>query len=1047
MAVPRVDPPAPGQLVTVRGRQWVVAETNRSAPPPGLNAPTPASAHLVTLTSIEDDAYDDELRVLWELEVGSRVHEQAALPIPRGGVFDEPERLDAFLDAVRWGAITSADRTALQAPFRSGIDIEDYQLDPLVRALGMPRTNLLIADDVGLGKTIEAGLVMQELLLRHRARTVLIVCPASLTLQWRDEMAAKFGLEFRIVDTALVKELRRTRGLYTNPFTHFPRLIVSVDWLKRPRPMRLLRDLLPSGPATYPRAVDLLVVDEVHGCAPAGTGRYAIDSLRTAAIRTLAPHCEHRLFLSATPHNGYAESFSALLELLDDQRFARGVPPDPVQLARVMVRRLKSELPPRFDGTPRFAVRRLVPLEVAYPADERRVHAQLRAYAESRAAAAARQGPAARVAAEFVLLMLKKRLFSSPAAFARTLDVHQESLRRASAGPAQRPPVVSVLREILAAVDDAVDSDEDDPASFAVAQEEAFAAAAVAPPDRLQRQLLDEMRSWASTSRSGDDAKLAVFLDWLTGVVRPAGTWNDERVIVFTEYRDTQRWLAERLVAHGFGGDRLALLHGGLDTDERESVKARFLAAPDLDPMRLLLATDAASEGIDLQRHCHRLVHWEIPWNPNRLEQRNGRIDRHGQRSNEVLIHHFVGAGYADAPPGSLDGDLQFLTQAVRKVEAIRTDLGSVGPVIAVQVTEAMLGRRAEGLDTAVAEQRAARRAVLKVQHDLVRDLERLMERLRESAADLGLTPAAVERVVRTGLALARQADLLAAVLPGGEPGFRLPPLSGSWARAAVGLEHPVTRAVRPITFDLNVAQGRDDVVHVHLGHPLVQRCLRLLRAEIWSGGERARLSRVSARVVADTLLDTPAVVAHGRLVVTGAAGQRLHEEVILAGGRLREGRFVRFDSLRETEEVAASGGADLPGAAMQDRLADLWPRLEQPLATALRRRAEERSRSLDRVLLERAEADAAAARAVLAELERGIGRALTESPAVQLELFEPDERRQLDRDVAALRRRLEEIPGDMEAAEAAVRRRYADPTARYFPAAVTFYVPRRLAR
>jgi SNF2 family DNA or RNA helicase len=159
---------------------------------------------------------------------------------------------------VRWGAIAPADTTALQAPFRSGIQIEDYQLDPVVQALSMPRTNLLIADDVGLGKSIEAGLVMQELMLWHRARTMLIVCPAGLTLQWRDEMRDKFGLDFRIVDAQLLGQLRRQRGLYVNPWTHYPRLIVSVDWLKRERPMRLLREVLPPVPR-YPRAFDLLL--------------------------------------------------------------------------------------------------------------------------------------------------------------------------------------------------------------------------------------------------------------------------------------------------------------------------------------------------------------------------------------------------------------------------------------------------------------------------------------------------------------------------------------------------------------------------------------------------------------------------------------------------------------------------------------------------------------------------------------------------------------------------------------------------------------------
>src|SRR5439155_15821596 len=124
------------------------------------------------------------------------------------------------------------------------------------------------------------------------------------------------GLTFEIVDTELLRRLRRRRGLHVNPWTHFPRLITSVDWLKRDRPMSLLREVLPPHP-TIPRRFDLLIVDEVHNAAPAGSGeRYGTDTLRTKAMRTLAPHCEHRLFLSATPHNGYSNSFSALLELL-----------------------------------------------------------------------------------------------------------------------------------------------------------------------------------------------------------------------------------------------------------------------------------------------------------------------------------------------------------------------------------------------------------------------------------------------------------------------------------------------------------------------------------------------------------------------------------------------------------------------------------------------------------------------------------------------------------------------------------------------------------
>jgi hypothetical protein len=147
----------------------------------------------------------------------------------------------------------------------------------------------------------------------------------------------------------------------------------------------MFREILP-GPSdpVYPRKFDLLICDEAHNCAPSGRGKYATDSLRTKALRLLAPHFEHRLFLTATPHNGYPESFTALLELLDNQRFARSTPPDRKQLDAGMVRRMKSELPPRWDGSPRFPKRTLELLEVPYTDEEKAIHAALRRYAEMR---------------------------------------------------------------------------------------------------------------------------------------------------------------------------------------------------------------------------------------------------------------------------------------------------------------------------------------------------------------------------------------------------------------------------------------------------------------------------------------------------------------------------------------------------------------------------------------------------------------------------------------------------------------------------------------
>jgi SNF2 family DNA or RNA helicase len=649
-------------LVTVRQRRYVVNDVKQSELPGDPHA-GPGMAdrqHLVSLSSVEDDGTGEELQVVWELEPGRRVFERSTLPDPTLG-FDDPERLDAFLHAIRWGAIASADRLTLHAPFRSGAALEDYQLDPVARALQMPRVNLLIADDVGLGKTIEAGLVIQELMLRHRARTVLIVCPAALQTQWREQMRDKFGLDFRIVNSDLQRDLRRSRGLHVNPWSHFPRLITSIDFLKRERPLRLFRELLPrEGESAFPRRFDLLLIDEAHNVAPAGRNLYALDSYRTDAIRALAPHFEHRLFLSATPHNGYPESFSALLELLDDQRFQRGVRPDPRQLAAVMVRRLKSEIVD-WAGTPKFPKRELIALEVPYTDADRKAHQLLRDYADSRREGADRTEL---FASELVLKLLKKRLFSSPAAFATTLDQHERTLSGTKTkGPKPRvaKPTPGILHRIAAGLEDEVTDDEDYEATEADAVTES--SRLFRPLSQQEAGMLGELRRYAESTAGRGDAKSQLLVEWLRETVKNGKKWSDQRVIIFTEYRTTQKWLLDVLHRAGFmEAGRVMTLYGGMEPEDRERVKAAFQASAKLSDVRILLATDAASEGIDLQNHCHRLIHYEIPWNPNRLEQRNGRLDRYRQH-HTVQIHHFVGAGWQEQSrsPGNLEGDLEFL--------------------------------------------------------------------------------------------------------------------------------------------------------------------------------------------------------------------------------------------------------------------------------------------------------------------------------------------------------------------------------------------------
>jgi len=1033
--------PERGQLVEVRRRQWIVDDVGASA---FRELFATSRQGLVSLVSVDEDSLGENLEVIWQLEPGARVLDRAGLPAISG--CDDAARLEAFLDAVRWGAATNADRSFLQSPFRSGASIESYQLDPVVRAIDMARVNLLIADDVGLGKTIEAGLVIQELLVRHRARTVLAICPSSLQLKWQLEMSEKFGLEFRIVDTEYLKNLRREQGIHANPWTSFPRLITSMDWMKSGEALRLIKDVLPPH-ITYPRKFDILVVDEAHNVAPAMATRYTLESQRSSLIRRIAPHFEHRIFLSATPHNGYQESFTALLELLDDQRFARNVMPEEKQLQRVMVRRLKTDLVD-VAGKPIYPKREIKPLEVDYTAEERDAHKLLRQYAESLTKLVA--GTKREFGSQFIMLLLKKRLFSSPRAFALTLEKHRESLAGRGKKAAASDLDDRILRKAISKLEEEYSSDENLEQAIGEAVTEAGAVTTELNAD--QKGLLQRLSTWAEAAKGRPDSKAKAILAWLDEYVRPGGKWNGARVILFTEYRATHGWLFEILTQHGYGGERLAELHGSLDPEERTRVTAAFQAASDVSPVRILLATDAASEGIDLQNHCNYLIHVEIPWNPNVMEQRNGRIDRHGQ-TKTPYVWHPVGKGFSgasndpDAKVGDLEGDHEYLMRAVVKVEAIREDLGSVGPVIAHQIQEAMSGQRTQ-LDTRDAEAKAAKaRRFVVAERKLQEKVAKLHERLLEARNDFHLSPDRIARAVQVAMELAEKPPLKPIPWPNAPANsvFEVPQLAGSWQRATAGLNHPHTHKRRPITFDHDVAKGRDDVVLAHLNHRLVQMCLRILRAEVWALDDRKNMHRVTVRRSDDTTLTHPVVAVSSRLVVTGGSQNRLHEELTISGGELKPDGFARIAQVGRLETLLEKSTPLKPAAATLALLRERFDQTQKSIRATTDARSDDRLKYLKNTLERRKLGDIADIGGLLDELAKALRTEIeASSKVVQQELgFWPEnERMQLRRDVDALRARLARIPDECEQEIKSIEHRYSDLVHRTFPVAVTFILP-----
>ncbi|MGV6991240.1 DISARM system SNF2-like helicase DrmD [Gordonia amicalis] len=1036
--------PEIGQLVTVRGAKWAVADVQQQGL--GRSSADDSSAqlqHSVTLQCVDEDRLGHELRVVWEIEPGRSAHAHRGLPEQLDpDRFDDPNRLAACIDALRWGAITSADDGTVQAPFRSGANVEPYQLTPLKRALASPRANLLLADDVGLGKTIEAGLVIQELLLRHRARTVVVVCPAGLVFKWQDEMQEKFGLDFTVVNSDTMKDVRRSHGVHANPFTLFPRIIVSMAWLPGQRAQRQLRDAFGSGTRF---AFDILVVDEAHHVAPSSPVRtnkvglerrgYAVDSLRTRAVRELAERSEHRLFLSATPHNGYTESFTALLEMIDPQRFVRGNKIDPVALDEVAVRRLKRDL----KEAKGFLDRKVDSLRYTPDPAECGAYDRLIAFTKRRDKAVSASGTG-RAAKDMATLLLKKRFFSSPVAFAQTVDVYLDT----------RTKGLDVAFDLD--YDEILGADAEDLEEGKVDQPEleALRDAKSSLPELTDEDIadLEWLSEWGHGFEGRPDSRLATLLKYIEGELRSHGDWNNERLVIFTEYVDTLRWIRDIFRQQGYGDERIDVIEGGTDSQTRELIRLRFNESPAKTPIRILLATDAAGEGIDLQNHCHRLFNFDIPFNPNRLEQRIGRVDRYGQ-TTAPEIRHFAPTAGGDT---ALSKDVDLLSRVAVKIDQIMRDLGSANEIIAPDIQRQLGGQVIEPTKVKARAQKDPIAGMLRGEKVLNTELARLEEDLARSRQRLHLRSENLQRVVETAFELNQLPPLVEVGSQDTDvPVFNLPNLDSSWEQVTRWL---YTRLdpdnARPIAFDSTVLKPREqggdpDVVYMHLGSPLLQRSTRRLRAALW-GGDRS-LQRVTATVVPG--LDESYAVAVTRLVLVGRAGLRLHEEVFLAGTRLGRRQAVGVQRAEELLESALDHtDLDRVPAHIANRLAQAWNSSDEHgvrarVEKAIADRAERRRRDVEGQLSERKNADRTRVDEIFARFGATLRGALAEAEAMddpQLALFD-DERRQSERDLREIRRRIDALKDERDREMRAVETRYDEIRAWEFPAAVIFAI------
>lgn len=483
----------------------------------------------------------------------------------------------------------------------------------------LPRTPLrfLLADDPGAGKTIMAGLYIKELILRDDVRSCLIVAPGGLVEQWQDELALKFGLDFEILapgaDDALPGK---------SIFDQKPLLIARMDQLAR---NDILLDQIEKS------EFDLVVVDEAHRMSASWFSGELKSSKRFQLGELLSEHARHLLLMTATPHNGKEEDFQTFLSLLDRDRFA-GPGDKRAQRGTVdgIMRRMVKEKLVTFEGRPLFPERIAETASYRLSDAEQHLYEQVTEYVRNGMNLADKLEGKRKNTVGFALTVLQRRLASSPEAIFHSLRRRTERLEKLrndllngvpeGAGASKDP-----------ALSDEFDYDEFDAAEIEEAEEELVdAATAARTAAELETEIID-LKRLSDIARKVLDSQMDVKWRELRGVLEAQILQRDgespRKLIVFSEHRDTLNYLVRRVTALLGSVDAVVSIHGAVPRYERRRITAEFTSNPDV---QVLIATDAAGEGLNLQA-AHLMVNYDLPWNPNRIEQRFGRIHRIGQ--------------------------------------------------------------------------------------------------------------------------------------------------------------------------------------------------------------------------------------------------------------------------------------------------------------------------------------------------------------------------------------------------------------------------------
>ncbi|MGH3854675.1 MAG: helicase-related protein [Pseudonocardiaceae bacterium] len=619
----------PGTLVTARGREWLVL--------PG----SPVGTLLVRPLG----GRDDETTVLLPV-----------LDKPSTATFGAPSVEDRG-DAARARLLRDALRLSFRAtagPFRSfaalSVSPRNYQLVPLMMAAAQGTTRLLIADGVGVGKTIEAGLIAAELLASGEAQRLAVLCSPQLAPQWQSELRTKFGITAELLLPSTANRLSRSVPFGSTVYQHYPHLIVSTDYIKQ----RSRRDefalLCP----------ELVIVDEAHSCIAPSTGSSSHAHQRYMLLRRLADdQTRHLLLLTATPHNGDDGAWQSLLGLLDDR--LGDLPSDlsgPAReddrklLAKFLIQRQRADIRDYLSEDTPFPAREHAEESYRLTSEYRRLFDRVLAYAREQVTDPALNQVHRRVRWWSAIALLRS-IASSPAAAEQTLHNRSELAGVESTAVADAVAGPRVLDDTVEGEDSALGADTSTGDS----------------PDTTNRRRLRGFAAEAAALRGvKGDAKLKRLTAIISKLI--ADGFNP---IVFCRYIPTADYVAEHLtaaLAKPHPTARVEAVTGTLPPEERES---RVTDLTTHDGPRVLVATDCLSEGVNLQDGFTAVVHYDLAWNPTRHEQREGRVDRFGQLSPTVRAVTYYGAD------NKIDGVV--LDVLIRRHEAIKRSTGVSVPV------------------------------------------------------------------------------------------------------------------------------------------------------------------------------------------------------------------------------------------------------------------------------------------------------------------------------------------------------------------------------